>query len=225
MTYRATGANNPALKDVQFATFLIQTNNTTLVVNRHQMVGRYPTFSDAKLALEGILIKNGSNNSASTRLIALKKDLIYLDSGFITTPSPVINYADTSVNYDDTVYVHTGSSQQFQSITSPILLEITSSSSEVQVFAKSGSGLVSTNGSVMPQNDGYIRVDGTVPFMVEPASPYVRLKGYYTGGLENIGINGTFNLATSTITVKNKTTNTVLDTFVITVVETNTIGI
>jgi hypothetical protein len=222
MTFRAAGASNPALRNVQYAEFLIRATETTLIVNKTQLVGRYPTLDAARLALEGILIKNAASQRASVRLNELPKDFRYLDSSFVTTPAPAINYADVGILFTNGVYDHSGVQQRFQAITSPILLDISSSSPEVHVYAKSGSFGIPPNATIFPQSEEYQRVDGTVPFIVEPSAGFVRLKGYYNGGLENTGTSGTFTLATATITVKNRTTNTVLDTFVVTVTENNT---
>ena len=225
MTFRAAGASNSALRNVQYAEFLIRATETTLIINKTQLVGRYPTLGAARLALEGILIKNAASQRASVRLNELPKDFRYLDSSFVLAPSPAINYADVTITFDDGVYNHSGVQQRFQATTSPILLDISSTSPEVHVYAKSGAAGIAVNANIFPQNDGYQRVDGTVPFIVEPSAGFVRLKGYYNGGLENVGTIGSFTLATATITVKNRTTNTVLDTFVVTVTENTTIGI
>jgi len=219
MTFRASAASNPALKNVQYVEFYIKGTDTTLVVNKSQMVGRYTTLANAREALEGILIKNGANLLASSRLTDLNKNLIYLDSTFVLTPSPLPNWIDHTLTIEDELLNYAGAQQRLQSCTAPVLLTFTSSNPLVDLYAKQSVASVPTNTSISPDQDGYTKVNGTIPFLIDIGF-FVRLKGKYLGGLT--GTPGTTVLATSTITVTNKTTNTLLDTFVITVSEFNT---
>lgn len=218
MTFRASAANNPALKNVQYVEFYIRGTETTLVVNKSQMVGRYTTLANAREALEGILIKNGANLLASSRLTDLNKNLIYLDSTFVLTPSPLPNWVDNTISIEDGLLNYGGVQQRLQSCTAPVLLTFTSSDPLVDVYAKQSVIAIPTNTSIQPDADGYTKVNGTIPFLVDVGF-FVRIKGKYTGPLT--GNTGFTTLATPTITVTNKTTNTVLDTFVITVSEFN----
>ena len=68
MTYKAVGANNPFIKNINSIKYVVETNGTTtLVVNQTQLVGRYPTLANAQDAAAGILIKLGSKDP-TTRL-------------------------------------------------------------------------------------------------------------------------------------------------------------
>lgn len=68
MTYKAAGASNPAIRNVNSITYWVEANGTTTVkVNQTQYVGRYPTLDNAKDAVAGILIKLG-NKDPVTRL-------------------------------------------------------------------------------------------------------------------------------------------------------------
>ena len=81
MTYKAVGANNPFIKNINSIKYVVETNGTTtLVVNQTQLVGRYPTLANAQDAAAGILIKLGSKDP-TTRLGQIFTQTVNLGGG------------------------------------------------------------------------------------------------------------------------------------------------
>lgn len=79
MTYKAAGASNRNLRNVNSATYYVSNNETLLKINQTQLVGRYPNIEDATEALRGILIKLGVKDTLS-RLLKIPTNIVYLDS-------------------------------------------------------------------------------------------------------------------------------------------------
>lgn len=79
MTYKAAGASNRNLRNVNSATYYVSNNETLLKINQTQLVGRYPNIEDATEALRGILIKLGVKDTLS-RLSKIPTNIVYLDS-------------------------------------------------------------------------------------------------------------------------------------------------
>lgn len=81
MTFKAVGANNPFIKNLNSIKYVVEADGTTtLVVNQTQLVGRYPTLANAQDAAAGILIKLG-NKDPTTRLSQIFTQTINLDNG------------------------------------------------------------------------------------------------------------------------------------------------
>lgn len=79
MTYKAAGASNRNLRNVNSATYYVSNNETLLKINQTQIVGRYPNIEDATEALRGILIKLGVKDTLS-RLLKIPTNIVYLDN-------------------------------------------------------------------------------------------------------------------------------------------------
>lgn len=123
MTYKAVGANNPFIKNINSIKYVVEANGTTtLVVNQTQLVGRYPTLANAQDAAAGILIKLGSKDP-TTRLGQIFTQTVNLGDGGgggILPPTggdvtldpvtllPVRHYR--TVNYENGVLVSTENS-------------------------------------------------------------------------------------------------------------------
>lgn len=201
MTYRAAGASKPGLRYVNSATFYIGATDVILKVNQTQLVGRYPTYDAAQLALEGILIRNGVKDTALA-LVRLPIEFKYL-STFVLTPAPAVNWANFSL---DPTPSYGSSSQRVQAVTAPIKIRFTMDNLLMPLYVKVTSAVSPVNSNISPQNDGYTRVLNGQEIIVQP-SFFVRLKS-------DADMAGTTALST-TVTATNVATNTVLDTLIV----------
>lgn len=200
MTFRAAGASKPSLRYVNSATFYVGTSDVLLKVNQTQLVGRYPTFDAAQLALEGILIKNGVKDTALA-IIRLPKQIVYLSTFTVTQ---AINWAD--VNLDASVIPDWGStSQRFNLITAPILVSFTRNNTQLPVYVKQTTAVSAANSTLSPILDGYTKIEDNQTMIVYPSN-FVRIK-------TETDVTSPISLAT-TVTATNKATNLTLDTFI-----------
>lgn len=226
MTFKAAGANNLAIKTVNHITYLQRPSGgfVTVLVNKHQLVGHYPTQANAEDAVAGILIRLGCKDTA-TRLAAIPTTTVNLTpSGADVTPTAG-SWADMTHTRDietiGGVPVNEtnsyGSSQlQVTGIAANISFRINLSNTDVALYYRKSNLTIPPGVTIDPADplSGFTRIMAGEQIVVSP-NDFIRFKGRGSGTVSN----------STLATIENTTNSTIFDTFTMTYTFTETPGI
>lgn len=200
MTYRAAAATHSEVKAINSAHFVVSsTAETILYVNKAQYIGRYNTIEGAFEALRGLLLKCGCRDTINR---------------FASLPITIVNAADMTPTIPDwtqavrdlSLSTYGGSQVQLVGITSPIVVQISWTEPSIELWVKISTASIAANNLLPPIQDGYTKLVNNTKLVI-PVNNYVRFK-----------VSGDI-VASGVATITNIGTNTVLDTFAVSVVE------
>lgn len=195
MTFKAVGASNPFIKNLNSIKYVVEADGTTtLIVNQTQRVGRYPTLANAQDAAAGILIKLGSKDP-TTRLGQIFTQTINLGGGGgggnILPPTagdvtldpvtllPVRHYR--TLNYENGVLVSTENSYmsamiRATGINEPVTIRYSANRpSNLLYYLKTTTPSVSSSALPPSSSPGFVQWFTNTDLVVNP-NDYLRLK-------------------------------------------------
>lgn len=197
MTYMAAGASNKNIRNIMSIQYLITPTDVVATVNRHQLVGRYPSYEAAELAIDGILVKCGVKQ-LDQALIRIPTTLVVTDGDTDSTIN-FPNFTTTVQGPEPRSFSCSGSQFQFTDITRPIKILFDSLDGRLQHFVKKSTTTIPTNSLVHPLNDGYLQVTTKDNLVVLP-NDFVRFKALWIGSITNTNTT----LATTFLSLSNK---------------------
>jgi hypothetical protein len=209
MTYKAAGASNPNIKNVNSITYWVETNGTTTVkVNQTQYVGRYPTLDNAKDAVAGILIKLG-NKDPVTRLAQILTVTNIIPNNDVPMPPANADVTPNALDWYDITHIRTfirdsqtgedisqedsfsSFLQQVTGIDTNIILVPTFTSSTLQLWYRKANFPFASQQAYPPNLEpGYVQIASGDQIIVAP-NEYIRFKCFFplpTGRVNPINI-------------------------------------
>lgn len=200
MTFRAAAATHREVRSVNSAHFVVAANaETVLFVNKAQYIGDYSTIEGAFEALRGLLLKCGCRDHVG-RLATLPMTIVNAADMTPTTPNWTQAVTDLSLaTYD-------GSQVQIVATTSPTVLQFSWNQPLLELWVKISAASIAANINIPPLLDGYTKLVNNTKLVI-PLNNYVRFK-----------VDGT-TVTSGVATITNFGTNTVLDTFAVSIQE------